>query len=341
VAFIELKIGERRENYAGSAIDQIAVTNEPMTIAVAQWDGRVALAKCWPLDGVGTESASLPAEKKTSGLGALIGDLFAAKPEFREDPSRIPTTRTAGRTDYAYSFTAPANHRLYVWIEWWKDGKRTIDQDCNTAYVAKRGDRLERSLQVVFNDGKVAGPATAGQVRIDWLFDDGKGNSTSGRWRPDFFEGLATSVDLNRVKSWKPKVGETVNLLDIRGGKESIDGNPVTEERLRAGRWEAVMILRARVEAVPESRMPVAPITSFNAWNDNEEPSPALLRLGEQFGATLEPFTDARNLREQIAYRIKKDAAERAKAEQMLQGGAPPSPDARPEDLVMALEKLR
>lgn len=242
----------------------------------------------------------------------------SATVRFAEDPSRIPATRTAGRTDYAYTFSAPANHRLYVWIEWWKGGERTIDQDCNTAYVARRGDRLERSLQVIFNDGNIAGPATKGQVRIDWLFDDGSGNSSSGRWRPNFFEGLATSVDLDRVKSWKPKVGETVNLLEIRGGKDFIDGNPVTEERLRAGRWEAAMILRARVEAVPESRKWEGTITSFNAWNDNDEPSPALLRLGESFGAVLGPFTDARNLREQIASNIRKDSALRTKAEQKL-----------------------
>ena len=267
--------------------------------------------------------------------------LFSSGPEFREDPSRIPATRTAGRTDYAYTFSAPANHRLYVWIEWWKDGKRTIDRDCNTAYVAKRGDQLERSLQVIFNDGKVAGPATAGQVRIDWLFDDGKGNSTSGRWRPNFFEGLATSVNLDRVKSWKPKVGETVNLLEIRGGKDSIDGNPVTEERLRAGRWEAVMILRARVEAVPESRKWEGTITSFNAWNDNEEPSPTLLRIGEFFGAVLGPFTDARNLRDQIADRIRRDAGSRAKVEQMLKdAGVTVVADEKPDGLVKKLESI-
>ncbi len=267
--------------------------------------------------------------------------LFSSGPEFREDRSRIPATRTAGRTDYAYTFSAPANHRLYVWIEWWKGGERTIDRDCNTAYVARRGDRLERSLQVIFNDGNIAGPATKGQVRIDWLFDNGTGNSTSGRWRPNFFEGLATSVDLDRVKRWTPKVGETVNLLEIVGGKESIDGNPVTEDRLRAGRWEAAMILRARVEAVPESRKWEGTITSFNAWNDNEEPSPTLLRLGESFGAVLGPFTDARNLREQIASRIKNSAAERAKAEQMLKdAGITFAADGKPDDLLKKLESI-
>jgi serine/threonine protein kinase len=277
--------------------------------------------------------------ERTAAL-RLMG-LFSSGPEFHEDPSRIPATRTAGRTDYAYAFSVPANHRLYVWIEWWKGGERTIDRDCNTAYVARRGDRLERNLQVIFNDGTIAGPSTKGQVRIDWLFDDGKGNSTSGRWRPNFFEGLATSVDLNRVKSWKPKVGETVNLLEIRGGKDSIDGNPVTEERLRAGRWEAVMILRARVEAVPESRKWEGTITSFNAWNDNEEPSPTLLRLGETFGAVLGPFTDARNLRDQITDRIRRDAGSRAKVEQMLKdAGVTFAADEKPDGLVKKLESI-
>src|SRR5262249_2946579 len=71
VAFIELKIGERLGNYAGSAIDQIAVTNEPLTIAAALWDGRVALAKCWPIDGGApkpTGDASAPPQPIMIGL---------------------------------------------------------------------------------------------------------------------------------------------------------------------------------------------------------------------------------------------------------------------------------
>ena len=58
VAFIDLKIGERRENYSAVPIDAIAVTNEPRTIAAALWDGRVALAKCWPLDDGATKTSS-------------------------------------------------------------------------------------------------------------------------------------------------------------------------------------------------------------------------------------------------------------------------------------------
>ncbi|MFO1484540.1 MAG: WD40 repeat domain-containing serine/threonine-protein kinase [Verrucomicrobiaceae bacterium] len=50
IAFIELKIGEKKENYSSFPIEQIAVTNEPLTIAAALWDGRVALAKCWSLE---------------------------------------------------------------------------------------------------------------------------------------------------------------------------------------------------------------------------------------------------------------------------------------------------
>ncbi len=49
-AVIELKIGERREHYTGSAIDQIAVTADRLTIIAALWDGRVALARSHRLD---------------------------------------------------------------------------------------------------------------------------------------------------------------------------------------------------------------------------------------------------------------------------------------------------
>ncbi len=63
VAFTDLKIEEKKENYSGFAIEQIAVTNDPMTIAAALWDGRVALAKCWPLD-VETRQAEPPPPTK-------------------------------------------------------------------------------------------------------------------------------------------------------------------------------------------------------------------------------------------------------------------------------------
>ncbi len=46
VALIELNIGERRGEFADNPIQAIAAAQEAETIAVALWDGRVALAKC-------------------------------------------------------------------------------------------------------------------------------------------------------------------------------------------------------------------------------------------------------------------------------------------------------
>ncbi len=265
--------------------------------------------------------------------------LFSAGPEFREDPSRIPATRTPGRTDYAHAFSVPANHRLFVWLEWWKDGKRTIDRNCNTGYVAKPGQRYDAGVQLVFTDGNVTGLATAGQTRIDWIFYDPTGHADSGHWQPDFFAGMMTTTSWGKRSSWSPKPGETVTLLAIAGGKDSVLSSPITDDGLRAGHWQAAMLLKARVEAVPEGRMSTAPVTKMNAWNDNEDPSPALLRLGEQFGADLGPFATAANHREQIASRIRKDADSRARAEQSLrENGVAFSPNEKPEELVKKLE---
>ena len=258
-----------------------------------------------------------------------------------EDPTRIPAARTPGRTDYAYAFTVPANHRVFVWLEWWKDGKRTIDQNFNTGYVTKPGQRYDAGVQLVFTDGNVAGPTTAGQKRIDWIFYDPAGHANSGNWRTDFFAGMMTTSSWGKRSSWSPKAGETVTLLEIAGGKDSVVSGPLTDEHLRAGRWQAAMLLKARVEPVPESRPWTAPMTKMNAWNDNQEPTPALLRLGEQFGAKLDPFTDARNLREQIAYRIQMEPAERAKAEQMLKDADIAfAADEKPDALVKKLESI-
>jgi hypothetical protein len=273
-------------------------------------------------------------------LARATGGIFAAKPEIRVDYSQIPTARTPGRTDYAYKFTVPENHRLFVWLEWWKEGKRTIDGTVNSGYFHGRDKGFDGGFQLTFTDGKTSGPATEGQTRIDYIFTEPHGHSSSGNWRPDFFAGMMTTNSWGQVPIWKPKAGETVTLLEIAGGKESVLSGPITEDGLRAGHWQAAMLLKARIEPVPEWGLQPTPTTKGNAWNDNEDPSPALLRLGEPFGATLGPFTDARNLREQIAYQLQKDAA-RAKAEQMLSDkGAAPLSDAKPEDLVRALENF-
>jgi hypothetical protein len=62
VAWIDLKIGERREAYASFPIESIAVTSDPLVIAAALWDGRVASARCWPMKESNTDKAAAQAE---------------------------------------------------------------------------------------------------------------------------------------------------------------------------------------------------------------------------------------------------------------------------------------
>ena len=103
------------------------------------------------------------------------------------------------------------------------------------------------------------------------------------------------------------------------------------------------MLLKARFEPVPASRLKEGPQMKGNAYRPVEhEPTPALLRLAEQFGETLGPFITAEDIRPMLAYRFKKTSEDRAKAEQMLRDASvPPSPGAKPEDLPKALEALR
>ena len=53
---------------------------------------------------------------------------------------------TPGRTDDACTFSVPANHRLFVWLEWWKDGKLKIDDNCNSDLAPTRDEKVDARL---------------------------------------------------------------------------------------------------------------------------------------------------------------------------------------------------
>jgi hypothetical protein len=75
---------------------------------------------------------------------SLIGGLFSAQPELRIARSQIPSVKTPGCTDSASTFSAPPNHRLIVWLEWWKDGKMTVTINAPPAWHRRAGKNSRR-----------------------------------------------------------------------------------------------------------------------------------------------------------------------------------------------------
>jgi|GEM_PF-943701 len=282
VAFVDLKIGERQGNFSAFPIEAIAVTTEPLTVAAALWDGRVALAKCWPLD----DGAAKPQQGGT--IASAIAGLSSEKLEIRKDTAKLPTTTTPGRRDFAFTFNAPPNHVLNVWLEFWKDGKMEIVPDFSERYSPARGDAIRAWLALTTQDGDRPGVSSPGlgqmrfgwQLGIDYRIENERANvrstgaSSYGHWRTNVFKeiaarGSSTSRlswdDASAPAAWQPKPGEVATVLawTAHAGK-SVSSSDLkwTEESLRQGVPAVAILLRVRFDPVSPEQLKESPTTS-------------------------------------------------------------------------------
>ena len=103
------------------------------------------------------------------------------------------------------------------------------------------------------------------------------------------------------------------------------------------------MLLKARFEPVPASRLKTGPQQKANAWRPGEaEPTAALAATrGAVRSVQLGPFVKESEVRWSIGEQLKKSPGKRAKIEQMLRDmGVTFSPDEKPSDLVKKLEGI-
>jgi predicted Ser/Thr protein kinase len=127
VASVDLQIGVQMGAGSDFPIAQIAATSEPRTVAAALWDGRVALAKCDPLDGdqkapgaaEGASSSAAPLQvatvpgsaeiPKQDGNGSATQPASAAAEILRKVSEKYGSLSTFSATGKIVSIQSPAS----------------------------------------------------------------------------------------------------------------------------------------------------------------------------------------------------------------------------------------
>jgi tRNA A-37 threonylcarbamoyl transferase component Bud32 len=233
-------------------------------------------------------SVILQPGERTSGPSRFLGVLPHTAIEIAKDPSKLPATTTPGRRDFAFTFNAPSNHVLNVWLEFWKDGKLEIPTAFSESYLPARGDSVRGGLHLITQDGDMAGVGSAGQMRFDWALSrharvvsdiaklDSKATSSSGQWRTNLFKeraGLASQLswdDQSVPTVWRPKPGEVTTVLAWTGhAGKSVSSSDLkwTEEGLPKGTPMVAILLRVRFDPVTPDQLSVAPMTKTAAIN--------------------------------------------------------------------------
>ena len=229
-----------------------------------------------------------------SALGVMqraLGLAPSTALEIARDNSKLPTTQTPGRRDFAFTFTAPSNHVLHAWLEFWKDGKLEIPTSLSESYLPARGDSIRAGLHLTTQDGDMAGVGSAGQMRFDWALNrqarvvtdisklSSSGTSHTGQWRTNVLKELSARGSSSSRLSWdnqpaatvwRPKPGEVTTVLawTAHAGK-SVSSSDLdwTEEGLPKGSPAVAILLRVRFDPVAPGELSVAPMTKFAAIN--------------------------------------------------------------------------
>ena len=281
---------------------------------VGIWGGLVLIA-CIVRTALNPEKVLQPPGDRT--VASRFTQLFNSGAEIRVDRSQLPATATPGRRDFAFTFNAPSNHVLNVWLEFWKDGKLEIPTSFSESYLPARGDSVRGGLHLITQDGDMAGVGSAGQMRFDWALSrharvvsdisklDSKSTSSSGQWRTNAFKelmvrGISSSQvswdDQSAPTVWRPKPGEVTTVLawTAHAGK-SVSSTDLkwTEEGLAKGTPMVAILLRVRFDPVTPDKLSVAPLTKMAAIDaKNRGPKSQLSGVGGGPVAPLEVKQD-------------------------------------------------
>lgn len=177
--------------------------------------------------------------RKVTENAATTSSAPAPQFDIRYDKTLMPSVSAPGRQDYAFTFAAPADHVLSVWMEFWQEGKQEFSGLDVTART-KKGKPLVAMLRLSMADGATMSTESVGQKRYDWslAFADphavgGFGSGMSnGEWRKDILgsPGAMTVGGVDNLvlnNDCHPKPGETVTLLwlDAYAGEGAVDTN--------------------------------------------------------------------------------------------------------------------
>lgn len=265
---------------------------------VGVWGG-LLLIVCTIRTVMHPEKVLQPTSERT--VASRFAKLFSTGPEIRMDLSQLPATKTPGRRDFAFTFTAPSNHVLHAWLEFWKDGKLEIPTSLSESYFPARGDSVRAGLHLTTQDGDMAGVGSAGQMRFDWALNrqarvvsdisklSSSSTSHTGQWRTNLLKEHASRLSWDNQPAatvWRPKPGEVTTVLawTAHAGK-SVSSSDLdwTEDSLPKGLPAVAILLRVRYDPVAPGELSEAPMTKFAVINaKNRGPLPVKLTVGKQ-----------------------------------------------------------
>ena len=161
---------------------------------------------------------------------------------------------------FPYTVQAPANHRVSFWIEVWNKGLRTEIPgfNINEWRAPGRGSQFKGSARLELADRQPAGRGQKGLLRWNWIVRQRSSTSRRSGACEDPLEGMVvTDTTWGQVREWKPKPGDVVTLLRVRGARDQLLG-PATDARM-AREADVAIELKARIDPVPESRLSRSP----------------------------------------------------------------------------------
>jgi WD40 repeat protein len=255
VAFVELNIGDRRGEYADNPIQAIAATNEPNTVAVAMWDGRVALAKCWALDNSSRPaSTAIDLLRRVSEKYGSLSSLSATGRIVTDAAPQNGATPTTLEHTFSINLARPEFYR----IEWTNTIKNIGVKLSGAAWSNGEGHRvlmngnvtafLNREMALATATGISGGAAHT--VPILFFKDEGQGLHqifSDARALPDdTLEGELCHVVTGKNADRQFTLWITKKDLLLKQSRTVRTGKPTTSEAsqttpLSDGNWQKLL----------------------------------------------------------------------------------------------------
>lgn len=194
--------------------------------------------------------------------------VFVLGPQF---PSRTAVIRElpskqghvyGGLRSSQYALEAPVNHRVNIWMEWWKDGHRVTlpGLELSQSVTPARGGRIQGFLDLLLG----MQPRTRGSRTnvIDWQWALHANDVNAGRrdQAADPFEGIPlTDSSYGHQPVRRFRAGEEVTLLVVRGDRERLVGHAWDEPGPE--RADVEMHLKVRIDPMLETLLREVPQT--------------------------------------------------------------------------------
>lgn len=268
-----------------------------------------------------------------------------------QDHSQLPTARTPGRQDYAFTFAAPTNHTLNVRLEVWRDGKLEIVDSFDFWARPKLGAPLAAALRLTTMDGEVASVESAGKVRFDWTMNCGGTNGTgitAGAWRTNIFKNcfsLNSTWDYPTKDGWHPRPGGTVTVLALCGYRPdnlSTYDQTWDETSLLKGWPTEAILLRARYNPARAGDLANGPGLGNNVSDrSNLTKTFAQFTIGKVIGADLSHTANPSNTHKLLVAAVATPENQQAAKKMVFARGAGGAwqNTASPEEIITKLEQ--